>query len=121
MEASNTPIVPGQRAPFHLHAGKIGAFVGGSRLRQADENMTYYKAAIEVLKAAKRPLTVREITNLAIEAGLITPRGKTPAATMSAALYRARNHPDLVSAGDRGDKRAKRGTVRWTLRPSQTE
>jgi hypothetical protein len=79
--------------------------------------MTYYKAAIEVLKAAKRPLTVREITNQAIEAGLITPHGKTPVATMSAALYRAQNQPDLVKAGGRGDKQAKRGTVRWTLRP----
>jgi hypothetical protein len=26
MEASDTPIIPGQRAPFHLNAGKIGDF-----------------------------------------------------------------------------------------------
>jgi hypothetical protein len=79
--------------------------------------MTYYTAAIEVLKAAKRPLTVREITNQAIEAGLITPSGETPVATMSAVLYRLQNHSDLIKTGDQADKRAKRGTVRWTLRP----
>ena len=79
--------------------------------------MTYYKAAIEVLKAARRPLTAREITDQAIEAGLIAPRGETPIATMSATLYRVRRHPDLLKVGDRGNKRAKRGTVRWTLNP----
>jgi len=77
--------------------------------------MTYYKAAIEVLKAAKRPLTVQEITDQAIEAGLIAPRGETPVATMSATLYRARKHPELVKVGDWGNMRAKRGTVRWKL------
>ncbi len=80
--------------------------------------MTYYKAAIEVLKAAKRPLTVQEITDQAIEAGLIAPRGETPEATMSATLYRVRKHSDLVKVGDRANTRAKRGTVRWTLRPN---
>jgi hypothetical protein len=79
--------------------------------------MRYYEAAIEVLKAAKRPLTVREITDQAIKRGLIRPKGKTPAATMSAVLYvRLRNHPDLVKLEDQGNKRAVRGSVRWTLR-----
>jgi len=79
--------------------------------------MKYHEAAIEVLKTAKRPLTVEEITDQAIKSGLITPRGKTPAATMSAALYvRLANHPDLVKLEDRGDVRAKRGSVRWTVR-----
>jgi hypothetical protein len=81
--------------------------------------MMYYEAAIEILKVAKRPLTVQEITDQAIETGLIAPRGKTPAATMSAALYvRLRNHPGLVKLEDPANKRAKRGSVRWALRLS---
>jgi hypothetical protein len=79
--------------------------------------MKYYEAAIEVLKAAKRPLTVEEITNQAVEAGLIAPNGKTPTASMSAVLYRPGNRRDLVKLEVRGEKRAKRGSVRWTLRP----
>lgn len=79
--------------------------------------MRYFEAAIEVLKVAKQPLTAQEITDRAIKGGLITPNGKTPVASMNAALYgRLRNHPDLVKLEDRGDKRAKRGSVRWTLR-----
>jgi hypothetical protein len=80
--------------------------------------MNYYEAAVEVLKAARRPLTVREITDQAVEAGLIAPRGKTPVDTMKAALYRPRGRRDLVKLEDPGEKRAKRGSVRWTLRPN---
>jgi HB1, ASXL, restriction endonuclease HTH domain len=79
--------------------------------------MTYYVAAIEVLKAAKHPLTAQEITDRAIKRGLITPSSKTPEATMRATLYvQLRNRPDLVKLEDRSDVRAKRGSVRWTLR-----
>ena len=81
--------------------------------------MTYYEAAIEVLRAAKRPLTAQEITCRAIETGLITPKGKTPVATMVSTLYvRLPNDPDLLKLEDHGNKRAKRGSVRWTLRRS---
>jgi hypothetical protein len=59
--------------------------------------MTYYDAAIEVLRAAKRPLSTQEITNEAIKRGLIKPTGKTPESTMGARLYiQLRNNPDLV-------------------------
>ncbi len=79
--------------------------------------MTYYKAAIEVLRSASHPLTTREITERAIEAGLITPRGKTPNATMAAALYTHGAHDaDLAKLEAPGNGRAKRGSVRWTLR-----
>jgi len=80
--------------------------------------MSYYEAAVEVMRAAKRPLTVEEITEQALKAGLITPRGKTPVHTMSATLYRLQGHPDLVKIEDRGNQRAKPGSVRWTLRPN---
>jgi hypothetical protein len=80
--------------------------------------MTYYEAALQVLRSVGRPLTIHEITDEAVERGLIIPRGKTPHATMAAALYvrTARNDPQLVKLEDRGSKRAKRGSVRWTLR-----
>ena len=79
--------------------------------------MTYYEAAIEVLRAANAPLTVQEITVQAIEKGLIRPSGKTPVATMTAVLYlRLPNDPDLVKLGDRVNTRAKAGSVRWALR-----
>ena len=79
--------------------------------------MTYYEAALEVLRSVQRPLTTWEITDEAIQRGLITPVGKTPHATMAAKLYsRVRHDPILVKLEDRGSERAKRGSVRWTLR-----
>lgn len=79
--------------------------------------MTFYEAAIEVLRTAKHPLTAREITRQARQRGLVTSNGKTPEATMLAVLYvRLRSDPDLVKLEDRGPTRAKRGSVRWALR-----
>jgi hypothetical protein len=79
--------------------------------------MTYYEAALQILRSVQRPLSVREITDLAITKGLITPAGKTPHATMAAELYvRGRKDPELVKIEVRGDGRAKRGSVYWTLR-----
>jgi hypothetical protein len=79
--------------------------------------MTYYEAALEVLRSVRRPLTTREITDQAIQRGLITPSGKTPNNTMAAELYlRVRNDPQLVKIEDPGNGRAKNGSVRWTLR-----
>ena len=76
--------------------------------------MTYYDAALRILRFVGHPLTAREITDRAIEAGLITPVGKTPYATMSAALYlRARSDPELIKMEDPGNGKAKRGSVRW--------
>jgi hypothetical protein len=84
--------------------------------------MTYFEAAMQVLRSARRPLTTRQITDQAMECGLIVPRGKTPEATMSAALYeRVRDHPELVKLGAPGNGRAKRGSVRWALREVSLE
>jgi len=78
--------------------------------------MTFLLAAEAVLKAARKPLTVGEITDLALKRGLIQPKGKTPVLTMSAALYMmAKTHPkgpiqrDYIPAR----KRAARNSVRW--------
>ncbi len=79
--------------------------------------MKYYDAALQVLRSAQRPLTIREITDQALRTGLITPVGKTPEATMAAELYvRVRNDSELVKLEEPGNGRAKRGSVRWTLR-----
>src|SRR5437867_51301 len=81
---------------------------------------TFLAAALAVLRAKGRTLTDREITDLAIERGLLQTRGKTPHATMAACLYTAaRDHPEigLVRIHDPGPTRARRGSVRWTLRP----
>jgi HB1, ASXL, restriction endonuclease HTH domain len=80
-------------------------------------DMTYYEAAREVLRSARHPLTTREITDRAIERGLLAPRGKTPHRTMEAKLYlRGRRDPELVKLEAQGNGRAKRGSVRWSLR-----
>ena len=48
--------------------------------------MSFLGGAETVLRSAKKPLTAAEITEIALRRGLIKTRGKTPAATMSAAL-----------------------------------
>ncbi len=79
--------------------------------------MTYYEAALQVLRSVRHPLTTREITDQAIERGLIRPQGKTPHVTMGARLYvKVRNDPELVKLETPGNGRAKRGSVRWALR-----
>src|SRR5579884_1907335 len=50
--------------------------------------MTYLNAALTVLAHADRPLTVGELTAVAVAHGLVRPRGKTPDRTMSSVLYR---------------------------------
>lgn len=78
--------------------------------------MTYFQAAISVLKSSQRPLTTKEITDEAIRKGLIRPLGKTPAATMGAVLYvharDAKNNP-IRRQYKRGSVRAVRDSVRW--------
>jgi hypothetical protein len=84
---------------------------------ERESDMTYYEAALQVLRSVEHPLTTREITDRAIEQGLITPRGKTPRNTMSAELYtRGHDDPELIKIEDPGTMRAKTGSVRWTLR-----
>jgi hypothetical protein len=79
--------------------------------------MTYFEAALQVLKSSQEPLTTREITERALERGLVVSPGKTPHRTMAAALYgRLSAGTQLVKIQTPGRTRAKRGTVRWTLR-----
>jgi hypothetical protein len=78
--------------------------------------MTFLAAAETVLKSARRPLTTREVTELALRRGLITPTGKTPEATMRAILYNAvRDNPQGTIQRDYrpGPIRAAPDSVRW--------
>lgn len=79
--------------------------------------MTFLEAAFQILGSSRTPLTAREITERALEQGLIETRGKTPAATMSAVLYEAlRSDHNLVKLDDRSRGHVRRGSVRWTTR-----
>jgi predicted type IV restriction endonuclease len=79
--------------------------------------MTYYEAALQILRSARRPLTAQEITDLAIAEGLIAPTGKTPVASMERVLYlRVRNDDsELIKIEEPGNARAKRSSVRWIV------
>jgi hypothetical protein len=83
--------------------------------------MNYVEAALTVLKAAKRPMTAKEIVDEAMAKGLLTPQGKTPAATLSARLYvYVRDHPESAierhAEPGRTPPRARRNSVKWGLR-----
>jgi hypothetical protein len=81
--------------------------------------LSYLEAAVAVLEACQRHMTANEITREAIDRGLLRPQGKTPARTMSAALYvfsRAEPEGKLTRVSEPGPGRARRGSVRWRLR-----
>lgn len=75
--------------------------------------MTFLEAAEVVLRTARKPLTVREITEIALRRGLLETHGKTPDATMSAALYGASPDGPIRREFVPGSRRAVRGSVRW--------
>jgi hypothetical protein len=79
--------------------------------------MTYFEAALLVLRASRRPLSTSEILERIERQHLITVTGRTPLATLSATLYRhLGKHPELHRELVPGPHRAARGTVRWSLR-----
>jgi hypothetical protein len=64
-------------------------------------------------------MSTKEIVTEALAGGLLQPGGKTPEATMSAALYthiRDVEGSEIVRVHEEGISRARRGSVRWTLR-----
>ena len=79
--------------------------------------MTYLEAALAILNDSEVPLSTREITERALKAQLLVARGSTPDATMRAALYQAlgADH-SLFKLAERGNGRARPGTVLWTVR-----
>jgi hypothetical protein len=79
--------------------------------------MTFWQATEKVLMNVKRPMSAREILDQAVRNGLITSQGKTPLATLNAVLYQKYAlDPRLERIFEPGRIRAKRGSVRWTLR-----
>ena len=66
--------------------------------------MTYMQAALTILAHAEYPLTIGELTAVAVADGLIRPRGRTPDRTMSSVLYRrmaADADAPIISRGGR--------------------
>lgn len=76
--------------------------------------MSFLAAAETVLGSAKKPLSAAEITDIALRRGLIKTRGKTPATSMSAALYRAPTDSPIRRESTLERQRAKRNSVRWS-------
>lgn len=84
----------------------------------------YLDSARAVLQEVRRPMTAKEITEEAIRRGLLRPAGRTPKATMSAALYtHVRDVPTtpIVRLHEPGPSRAARGSVRWAWREARQE
>jgi len=75
--------------------------------------MTFAGAAEHILREEHRPMTAAEITDIALARGLIRSQGKTPPATMSAALYCLPAGTPIEREYVAGPQRAKRGSVRW--------
>jgi hypothetical protein len=72
--------------------------------------MTYLEAAIAVLRASDRPLTCGEIMERISRDELVRISGKTPKATLGAALYRSHGkHPLLRRQAQSGPRRMKEG------------
>ena len=83
-----------------------------------EPSRSFLDAAISVLESAGLPLTANEIMAEALARGLLVPTGKTPLQSMTACLYthvRDAQHPRIVRVFEPGEKRAARGSVRWTL------
>ncbi len=78
--------------------------------------MTFLQAAEAVLRRAKTPLTAAQITELALTRGLLHTHGKTPEATMSAALYGAPKDGAIQRESEAGRQRATRGSVPMDVR-----
>jgi hypothetical protein len=76
--------------------------------------MSYIKAALVVLRAAGRPMSASEVTAEAVRLALITPAGRTPEQTMSAALYMNLEAGVGLIKHER-PTRAARGGVRWSV------
>jgi hypothetical protein len=91
----------------------------GPVMHNRPASMTYFEAAVAVLRVSKRPMSAREIIDEAIAQGLLDPSGKTPVATLSARLYchvRDAPEPVIERHAEAGPTRARRGSVRWSLR-----
>ena len=60
--------------------------------------MTFYEAAVQVLRDAGRPLNAKKITLMAVDKGLLSHVGRSPEATMTARLEQESKKSDEDSA-----------------------
>jgi hypothetical protein len=82
----------------------------------------FLDAALRVMSPS-RPMTAREISEAAIRRGLIQTRGKTPEATLTAALYLEAKtpRPRVRRVFNPGPTRAQRNSVHWLLAERATK
>jgi hypothetical protein len=76
-------------------------------------SLTFFEAAVEVLRQEERALSTRELTDLVLAKKLVRTRGRTPRATMSAALYSAPADSPIHREYELVYQRARQGSVRW--------
>jgi len=74
--------------------------------------MQFKDAAYEILKEAREPLHYNEITNIALEAGILSTLGQTPHASMGALLY-----TDTLKENSRFRRGDKKGTFALRTEP----
>ena len=82
--------------------------------------VSFIEAALAILRESGNRLTTRQITDAAMDRGLLVTRGRTPEATLAAELYeRVRRDPEgpLRRVAEAGPNRARRGSVRWEWKP----
>jgi len=90
--------------------------------------MTFYEAAVEVLREAGRPLHYKKITEISIERSLLSHVGKTPEITMGARLLQevkkgddqsliAAVRPGVYSLVDGADPQSAKETIRLREAP----
>lgn len=74
-------------------------------LEQDTQGLTFKEAALMILTREKRPMTAREIANIAISEGLVISAGKTPDASVAGQIYtdirRNPNKTPFTSVGSR--------------------
>jgi hypothetical protein len=77
--------------------------------------LTFFDAALKVLREKGRAMTTTEVVAECLRRGLIDTSGKTPGASMSSVLYRMSQRPQspIRRRFKAGSQRAVRGTVRW--------
>jgi hypothetical protein len=80
----------------------------------------FLDAALRVM-SSRQAMTAIEITEAALQCGLLKTRGLTPQATMTAALYleTKAERPRVRRMFMPGPKRARRNSVPWTLMTAQ--
>lgn len=71
-----------------------------------------------MLRSSARPLTIAEITHVALQKGILVSTGMTPERTMATTLYARRaavEKAGITRSFEAGPRRARRGSVHWMI------